>query len=66
MDGIKLIVISKMLHQCMHMTRSKHHRQLCDHVKMTLTMVVQNIRRTVVIPMLVLIPMGVTHEHFKP
>ena len=63
MDGVKLIIIGKMLHQSMHMTRSQNHRQIRNNVKMTVIMIMQDICRTVVIPMLMLIFMGMTHKH---
>ena len=63
MDGIKLIVISKMLHQCMHMTGGKNHGQIRNNVKMTVTMIVQDICRTVIISMLMFVLMGMTHKH---
>ena len=63
MDGIKLIVISKMLHQCMHMTRSKNHGQIRNNVKMTVTVIVQDICRTVIISMLMFVLMSMTHKH---
>ena len=65
MDGIKLIVISKMLGQCMHMTGSKNHRQIRNNVKMTVIMIVQYVCGTVIISMGMLIVMGMTHEHSK-
>lgn len=63
MDGIKLIVISKMLGQRMHVTGSKHHRQIRNNVKMTVIMIVQYVCGTVIISMGMLIVMGMTHEH---
>ena len=63
MNGIKLIIISKMLCQCVHMTRSKNHRQIRNNVKMTVIMIMQNIYRAVIISVLVFILMGMTHEH---
>ena len=63
MDWIVLIIVSKMFNQSMHMTWSKNHRQILNNMKMTVIMIVQNIRRTVIISMLMFILVGMTHEH---
>ena len=63
MDWIILIIVSKMFGQSMHMTRGKNHRQILNNVKMTVIMIVQNIRRTGIISMLMFILVGMTHEH---
>ena len=63
MDWIKLIIVGKMLDQSMHMTGSQNHRQIRNNVEMTVIMIMQDICRTVIITMLMLIFMGMTHEH---
>ena len=63
MDWIILIIVNKMLSQSMHMTRGKDHRQILNNVRMTIVMIVQNIRRTGIISMLMFILVGMTHEH---